>query len=275
MSRFHLFEWEDQSWFPKVFRDFITDHLVFHVRRLYVPIVPMLSDKMRETGYVDIVDLCSGGGGPLQVLAPGCARELKAEVKVTLTDLYPNMEAFKRAQAESNGQIDFRSESVSAMDCPEELQGFRTMFTALHHFRPDDVKSILADAAHKGIPIGIFEFTERNFINATISPVAAFLSSFLITPFLGRRTFSRFLFTYIIPLAPFCFVWDGFVSSLRTYSPKELDEITDSIDCCAYKWESGKVSATGHIGPYNITYLFGIPCDESRSKTEAEVSDSA
>ena len=27
MRRVQLFEWEDQPWLPKVFRDFITDHL--------------------------------------------------------------------------------------------------------------------------------------------------------------------------------------------------------------------------------------------------------
>ena len=262
MPRLHIFEWEDQSWFPDIFRNFITDHLVFHVKRLYVPIVPMLSDKMRETGHTNIVDLCSGGGGPLQVLAPKCAEALGAEVGVTLTDLFPNLEAFEQAQSESNGLIGFRRESISAMDCPEELAGFRTMFTALHHFRPADVERILSDAADKGVPIGVFEFTERNILNATVTPLAALLSSFLITPFLGRMTASRFIFTYIVPLAPLFFVWDGLVSSLRTYSPKELDSITSRIDSPSYTWESGKISALGHVGPYNITYLFGVPSTE-------------
>lgn len=267
MSRLHLFEWEDQSWFPEVFRNFITDHLVFHMRRLYVPIIPMLSDKMRQTGYANIVDLCSGGGGPLPAIAPKLAAELDVKVDVTLTDLFPNLEAFKRAQAESNGLINFRSESISALECPAELTGFRTIFTALHHFQPPEFKRILTDAASKGVPIGVFEFTERNLLNATITPIAALLSSFLITPFLGGMTLGRFTFTYIIPLAPVFFIWDGFVSSLRTYSPKELDDITREIDYPAYKWESGKISVIGYIGPYSITYLFGIPCDEARSGT--------
>lgn len=266
MSRLHIFEWEDQSWFPELFRNFITDHLVFHVKRLYVPIVPMLSDKMRKTGYVNIIDLCSGGDGPLQVLAAKCAEELNETVDVTLTDLFPNLEAFEKSKAESNGVIDFRRESISAMECPEELTGFRTIFTALHHFQPRDVKGILTDAASKGVPIGVFEFTERTLRNATVTPFGAFLSSFLVTPFLGRMTLGRFIFTYIIPLAPFFFVWDGFVSCLRTYSLKELDDITREIVYPEYNWESGKISATGHIGPYNITYLFGIPCEKPISE---------
>jgi hypothetical protein len=214
-------------------------------------------------GGPDIVDLCSGGGGPLGVLAPRCAERLNVDLCVTLTDLFPNLDAFKQAQAASNGLIRFRSESISAMDCPEELNGFRTIFTALHHFQPDDVKRILSDAASKGVPIGVFEFTERNILSTALSLVQALISAFLITPFLGRMTLSRFTFTYIIPIAPLFLAWDGFVSSLRTYSPKELGAITSQIDCHAYKWESGKMAAGGTIVPRNITYLFGVPFDKS------------
>lgn len=259
VSRFHLFEWEDQSWFPAVFRNFITDHLMLHARRVYVSIIPLLAEKMRETSCTHIVDLCSGGGGPLEVLAPKCAEELGTDIHVTLTDLYPNIEAFERAKITSKGFINFRGDSISAMDCPEELKGFRTMFTALHHFKPDEVKSILADAAKKGVPIGIFEFTERTMLSVTITPLAALISAFIATPSLGRMTLSRFIFTYIIPLAPFFFAWDGFVSSLRTYSPKELDAITQQIDCNEYQWETGKILAKDSATRTQITYLFGMP----------------
>jgi hypothetical protein len=33
MRRLHLFEWEDQLWLPRVFRDFITDQLTFETRQ--------------------------------------------------------------------------------------------------------------------------------------------------------------------------------------------------------------------------------------------------
>jgi hypothetical protein len=262
MPRLHIFEWEDQAWFPALFRNFITDHLVFHVKRMYLPIVPLLSANLHKTGYTDIIDLCSGGGGPLPALVPKCSETLNAKVNVTLTDLYPNLNAFNKAKTMSNGLIDFRIESISAMECPSEFIGFRTMFSALHHFKPNDVKKILSDAAGKKTPIGVFEVTQRNFINTTLMPIVAFLGAFLITPFLGRMTIGRFVFTYVIPIAPFCLAWDGFVSCLRTYSPAELDEITKEIDCDAYMWESGKIPALNYAGPYNITYLFGIPCEK-------------
>ena len=265
MARLHLFEWEDQQWFPALFRNFITDHLVFHVSRLFVPALPTLTKAMRSTGYASIVDLCSGGGGPLLALVPKCAEALGQPVTMTLTDLYPNRAAFEQTKARSSGSIDFRAESTNAMDCPQSLQGFRTLFTALHHFRPHDARKILADAVEKGVPIAAFEAQERNASRLIVVPFATFLSAFLLTPFVGRMTFGRFFFTYLIPLAPLFYAWDGVVSCLRTYSPAELKDLTKGLDHRGYRWEVGQIAAHGHVGPYNITYLVGVPSMKSGS----------
>jgi len=66
LPRFHLFELEDQPWLPDIVRDLATDYLCFiqSVLGLHRPIVSVLADALRATGARDIVDLCSGGGGP-------------------------------------------------------------------------------------------------------------------------------------------------------------------------------------------------------------------
>ena len=260
-SRLHIFEWEDQPWFPQLFRNFITDHLVFHASRLFLPVVPKISEILKKTGNTNIVDLCSGSGGPLPVLLHECSEALNSQVTATLTDLYPSNDALEQTKHESNGSIDFRAESINAMDCPESLEGMRTLFTALHHFRPDDAKKILSDAKSKHVPIGAFEIQERNIFKLLFVPIIIFLSAFILTPFVGRMTLGRFVFTYLIPLMPFFYTWDGVVSCLRTYDPAELDELTKDLQCDEYRWESGQIPAVGYIGPYNITYLIGVPVD--------------
>jgi hypothetical protein len=40
--------------------------------------------------------------------------------------------------------------------------GIRTMFTALHHFRPPQARGILEDAARKGSGIAVFEPLSRS-----------------------------------------------------------------------------------------------------------------
>ena len=101
MSRVHVFEWEDQKWFPALFRNFITDHLVFHGSRTFVPAMSKLADAMKSTGYTSIVDLCSGGGGPIPNLLPELSKKIGQPVSATLTDLYPNIDAFKEIQAKN------------------------------------------------------------------------------------------------------------------------------------------------------------------------------
>jgi hypothetical protein len=263
MSRLHIFEWEDQPWFPEIFRNFITDHLVFLVSRAFAPAMPKLAEAMKSSGHNTIVDLCSGGGGPLPALLPELSDELGESVNATLTDLYPNIEAFEEAKAKSDGDIDYRKESTSAIDCPESLEGFRTIFTALHHFRPEGAKKILADAVDKQVPIAAFEAQERSFAQLIVIPFVIFVSAFIMTPFVGRLSVGRVFFTYIIPLAPLFFTWDAVVSCLRTYDPDELKELTEELHKNSYRWEIGQISAFGYIVPYRITYLVGMPGNEA------------
>jgi hypothetical protein len=151
MRRVHLFEWEDQPWLPRVFRDFITDHLRYThneaMRRpVNVAMAGRLAALLRRTQTMQIVDLCAGAGGPVIEIGRILVEELSVPVKIVLTDLYPNVAAFEALEAQSGGRVSARYESTDATDVPGELQGLRTMFAALHHFQPYRVKLVLADA---------------------------------------------------------------------------------------------------------------------------------
>ncbi len=259
MARLHVFEWEDQPWFPAIFRNFITDHLEFHGRLAYAPAMQKLAEQLESTGHSRVVDLCSGGGGPLPALQPELSRRRGEPVNIVLTDLYPNIEAFREIEKASNGAITYRAESTSAMDCPEDLDGFRTIFTALHHFRPAGARRILGDAMTKCRPIASFEASERKLLALITIPLTMLIGSFLLTPFLGRLSFGRLFFTYVIPLAPLFFTWDAVVSCLRTYSPAELRELTRDLTDENYSWETGQIATSMYLVPYNITYVIGRP----------------
>jgi len=259
MLRLHLFEWEDQDWFPDVFRRFITDHLLFHGKRLYRPVTPKLVDLLKRSGHENIVDLCSGAGGPIPKLLPELSTAMGKPIRATLTDLYPNPDIVENTNSVPDDSLKYRAQSTSAMECLDDLEGARTIFTALHHFHPRNARKILANAVNKEVPICVFEFTERNIFKFFVFALGTFLSSFILTPFVGRMTFARFVLTYVIPACPIFLSWDGLVSCLRTYTPKELGMLTRDLTQNGYKWESGRISVVGHIGPYNITYLIGVP----------------
>jgi len=256
MKRLHLFEFEDQAWFPDVIRKGITDYLDFFAKSvsLYKPIIPILKSGIEKSKSNKIIDLCSGGGGGFSRISEQLSSE-NLQAKIILTDKYPNLSAYSKIANESNGRIEYVETPVDATAVPENLNGFRTMFVSFHHFRPEVAQKILEDAANKNMPIAIFEWTERtllNFISMMFGPVVILLA----TPFIRPLTFKKLFFTYIIPAIPFCLMWDGMVSVLRTYSQKELKEMTEKIGAKNYKWEIGREKVNASLG---ILYLFGYP----------------
>ncbi len=255
VGRLHLFELEDQSWFPRTIRDAGTDFMRFvaEVAKPYATVVPRLGRAITATGSKAILDLCSGGAGP--VIAIGDALAARGcQLPVTLTDKFPNRVAFEYAERRSNGRVGFIGRSVDATAVPPHLSGFRTLFGGLHHFRPHAARSILQDAVDQHRPIGVFEMTQRKLVyvvGAMLLPVALFLS----TPFIRPFRWSRLFWTYVIPVVPAFITWDAFVSCLRTYSPKELRELVDGLHCEDYCWDIGV--ETDRLIP--IFYLIGYP----------------
>ncbi|MCX6120896.1 MAG: hypothetical protein NTX44_04710 [Ignavibacteriales bacterium] len=263
MRRYHLFEWEDQPWLPVVFRDYLTDHLQLalgsgYVRPLHQAIADILYRSMQKLGTNEIVDLCSGGGGPLLAVQRYMRTEMNFETIVTLTDLYPNLKAFERAELSANGNVKTFRKPLSAFDVPSSLTGIRTLFTAFHHFKPSEAKRILLDACAKRCGIAIFEPFERSFKMAYLMGYSSIVRSLLLTPKIGRMSFERFLITYVLPAAPLIFAWDGIVSSLRSYTVPELLELATTPESDDYTWEAGQVpTAPGDSMP--LTYLIGLP----------------
>jgi len=176
-----------------------------------------------------------------------------------LTDLYPNAAAFGRIESQSGGAIKARYESTSAFDVPFELDGVRTLFTAFHHFRPEEARLVLADAVRKRAPIAVFEPLERTVRWVALIGVMSLVRGFTHTPRVGNLTLARLFLTYMVPLAPAVFAWDGMVSALRTYTQAELRDLALSVQRNGFSWEWGRFDIPGPYGPMPTTYLVGIP----------------
>lgn len=258
MKRRHLFEWEDFSWFPAPLRDFITDHLVFHARHGFSAILPKLAETLDAARTSHLIDLCSGGGGPVPWLIKPLSRLTRKPVTATLTDLYPNADAFARIE-DSNPGIRCRQAPVDAMNIPSELTGLRTMFMALHHFREDEIRGILSDAVSKSSAFAAFELNQRTLPHILFMPLIVLLGSLVMTPFVGRVTPLRLLLTYVIPFAPLSFAWDALASSWRAYRPEELATLAGTVANENYAIDAGQIEAMGYIGKFRVTYLIMLP----------------
>jgi hypothetical protein len=87
--------------------------------------------------------VASGAAGPWVGLQP-LLRSMGVAVSVCLTDQCPNVAAFERAPYLSKQAITHHREPVDAAQVDSGFTGFRTMFTALHHFRPEQARTVLA-----------------------------------------------------------------------------------------------------------------------------------
>jgi hypothetical protein len=258
LRRIQLFEIEDQTWCPRFLRMLMTDYLEFAtgVTRPYEAVIPRLARVLRENGSTRVVDLGSGGGGPWPRLIERMAKE-GVPLEVCLTDRYPDREAFERARVASGGRISYHPRPVDAARVPGELSGFRTLFAAFHHFRPAKARAVLADAVGKGQGIAVIEATQRNagfLVLACLTP----LMVLLFTPFIRPFSWSRLLWTYVLPIVPPAVLFDGLVSCLRTYTPEELRNLAQTVAGAeGYVWEIGEDRAPR--APEPVTYLIGYP----------------
>ena len=254
MARLHLFEIEDQAWCPRWLRDAMTDYLAAAHRKLdpYAAAADILAPILERQGAHEILDLCSGAGGPWPRLLPRL-RGRGFDLRVRLTDLHPNADAAERLRAEG---LIYALEPVSGRAVPRAWSGFRTLFSSLHHFRPADAREMLAAARRDGVGIAAFEITQRS-ARALTAALALPLLVWVLTPFVRPRRLSRFVFTYLVPVLPIAIGWDGLVSCLRTYSVPELQALVADLGGEDYRWEARRIRLPGAVMAMSV--LVGEP----------------
>lgn len=256
MKRIHAFEFGDLIWFPKSFRNYGTDYLQFVANTfdIYKDVIPVIKKGIESSANNTIIDIASGGGGGLVKIA-GHLKKGIPDLKIILSDYYPNLNAFKNTKAKQPDVFEYIAESVNAMDVPNYLKGFRTQFLSLHHFRPNDAKAILQNALDNNQAIGIFEAQQRDIkslVGMFLSPIAVLI----MTPFIKPFKVDRLIFTYLIPVLPLITLWDGVVSVLRTYTVRELKQMISELRNNAhFDWEVDVAKGK----QYKILYLLGTP----------------
>lgn len=256
MRRYYLIEVEDLPWLPAPIRDGGTDYLQFVLSKTqpYKTMASRLAQALEKCRTTQVIDLCSGAGGPWSQLLPAISNVLGKPVKVHLTDYYPNLPAWRRLKDQFPGQVSYEERSIDAMNVPEHLSGFRTIFSGFHHFKPENAVRIIEDAGHRGQGIGIFEATERR-TTTILGMLFVPLMVALVTPAIRPFRWSRLFYTYLLPAIPFMGLVDGVVSCLRTYTPDELNKMARTAK--DFIWEIGKEQSSRF--PISVTYAIGYP----------------
>lgn len=257
MKRVHLFEFEDLKWFPNWIRICMTRLImVMHKKfKTSEDMAVLLNSLIKQTKITKIVDLCSGSGGPmLDVISQlKNVHEIK-NVKLILSDLYPNLDAAERINQTDNS-ISYRTTPLDATNLDNDIKGILTMVGSFHHMRPELAKNILIEVQKKKQPICIMEINKKFPIILWwfFIPLSALLCLF-ITPLVKPLTIKQIIFTYLIPIIPICFAWDAVITSGRIYRMDDLNTLLKGLEKENYTWEKGIIE-----GSSEKIYLMGYP----------------
>jgi len=218
--------------------------------------VPLVLEAMNAAGTDRIVDLCAGGGGPSLALVQRLCDHHGRDATVVLTDLYPNADAFARAEADLPGRAHGRLEPTDAAAVPADLPGVRTLFNALHHLPPAIARAVFADAARQRQPIVTFEIVERSAQGALI--VAGLpLTIYALSAFVRPARALALALTYAVPVLPVAITWDGFASCLRAYSVAELEALVAPLQREDYRFRVERRRIPWR--PMYVTSVIGLP----------------
>jgi hypothetical protein len=252
VRRVHLFEFEDLPWVPAAIRDGGTDLLDFGFARLgfYRALAPKLRELIEKVGATRITDLCSGGGGGALALRAELLRDGRPDLEWVFTDRNPNAAAIERVRALDDPRARYHADPVDALDAGGALPGLRTMFGALHHFRPPEVRRLLRGVMERGHAVALFDVAASPALRRVplaLAPLAMAPNMVMLTiatlvavPFIRPWKASRWIFTYAVPLIPLLVAWDGTVSAMRAYTPDELLAMAAEADVEGrYRWDAG------------------------------------
>ena len=266
MRRFELFEFCDLpsdsplGWLSDLTTAFLA--AAFSLTRWYRVVAAPLAAALRRCGTTEVLDLGSGRGGPLPLIAHELSDQHGLPVSIRLSDRRPQIAAWQ-ALAQRTQQrraapfaLVFEPQSVDATAVPPKLPGFRTLFQSFHHLSPPQAQAVLQDAVRSHVGIAIFENTHRHagiLLTFLLVPFAVLM----FTPFARPFSLRRLLLTYIVPIAPLVIFWDAVVSCLRSYTPAELDQLTRALDYPGprYHWQQGRAWQ----GLQCVSWLIGTP----------------
>jgi len=266
MKRIQLFEFEDYSWFPSWLRTCMTNLiLVLHkMMGISEVLADLIAGVLMKQNSTKIVDLGSGSGGPMpQVLKELHKIKGLESVELVLTDLYPNPRIQKKFNQENGNKVRYSEVPIDATDFATAPEGLMTMVNSFHHMRPKDARAILENAQRKGQSILIYEMAENKmplliwWLLLPLSLLILMIMVLFMTPFVKPLTWQQLVFTYLVPIIPICYAWDGQASLPRMYSQKDVAVLLKGLETANYSWDYG--IAKKKNGKKLGTYIIGGP----------------
>lgn len=221
-QRRHLAECGDQPWLTGWCREYYLDCLNAGLR--LGGQFSRLHRVVAAWAHGDVLDLGSGGGGPIVTMLRAAEQEGVALPRMVLSDLYPSPAHYEVLRQEFGpDRLDYVAEPVSALAVTRRDFRMRSICSSFHHFRPADARALVEDAVRHSDGLLVAEPLQRNLRHFLLVLLTGPLP-YMAAPFLAHRwSWRRLLLCTLLPVFPLLVMYDGCVSVLRTYRRDELE----------------------------------------------------
>ncbi|WP_272150807.1 hypothetical protein [Tenacibaculum aiptasiae] len=266
MKRIQLFEFEDFNWLPPFIRSSITNLLALLLKMLKTKdvVATLIINIKKQYDFKQIVDLGSGSGGVMLDVIQEINKTEEKPTNLLLTDLYPNPSVVNRINNTTIENVHYQQKSLNATDFENAPSGLKTMMNSFHHMSPKNAQQILQTAQENKQPLLIYEMGENNiptllwWLLLPISMVILIIMVLFMTPFTKGVTIKQIIFTYLIPIVPFIYAWDGQASLVRMYTFEDIQNyLLKNIKDNSYTWTIDH--AKNEKGKKQGYYILGLP----------------
>ncbi len=218
-------EFMDQSWVPDSLHATLRDVLGFHLRLTlgyyYRWAAAEALAKAKRLGASKVVELGAGSAGFSETLAR-MVRDRGEDLTVEISDLHPQPARYRELEQMFPGIVSAHVEPLNFLTRTEPSPTDIVVFSAaFHHIPKGDRHAVLAGM--RGRRVLIFESVTRN-LPSIFGCAVGFLPA-MLTPlyFLGtaQGRWRRFVWCWLLPVAPLMVAWDGVVSCVRCWTEDE------------------------------------------------------
>lgn len=225
MKRRHFPQFTSTKWFPIFLTQNIHEFMTWFVNKVNAaqPFMPVIEEGLQQADRIVVIDKKCGAG----------------------------FETVDRLIDDNIKRVFVNAENFTASE-----EGLYLSVNSFHQFSVDEAKDILKQISQNKQPVVIVEGNNDSLWQVFGMTVIVPFTVLLTAPFVKPFRFERIIFTYLIPVLPFVTFFDGFMALFKLYAPKDLDELTSSIQTEGYNWRSGKMD-NGRGG--KIIYLIGYP----------------
>jgi hypothetical protein len=266
MKRIQLFEFEDFPWLPRSIRAGVTNLIVVlhRVTGTTEVIAKLIRAAREKIGFTQIVDMGSGSGGSM----PAVLKQLneagdQPPLHLLLTDLHPSPEVVRQINGQAHPHLRYSAAPLDATRLRQAPAGLKTMVNSFHHLPPAQAQHVLRAAQENREPILIYEMVENNiptplwWLLLPVSLTIVFVMALFLTPFARPLSGKQLLLTYLLPIIPLIYAWDGQASLVRMYTFDDLQQLLSELPQDGYHWEMGQ--APRGDGKTLGYYLLGYP----------------